>query len=109
MSKKSALDDLFARYTTAVGSLLQSLADLENCQWEVEVTEKALFDDKFTRWINSAKQAALHDSGLTCADTTCDNPHDMLKKVVMRLPSNLQAKWAEESSRQTSTGSSTSL
>lgn len=105
MSKKSALDDLFVRYTTAVGSLLKSLVDLENCQWEVEVTEKALFDDKFTRWINSAKQAALHDSGLTTRDT----PHDMLKKVIMRLPSNLQAKWAEESSRQTSTGSSTSF
>ena len=29
MSKKSALDDLFARYTAVIGSLLQSLVDLE--------------------------------------------------------------------------------
>ena len=29
MSKKSALDDLFARYAAAVGILLQSLVDLE--------------------------------------------------------------------------------
>lgn len=29
MSKKSALDDLFARYTAVVGSLIQILVDLE--------------------------------------------------------------------------------
>lgn len=80
MSKKSARDDLFARYITAVGGLLQSLVDLEEQEkarrnYQREVTEKALFDDEFTRWINSAKQVASPTSGLACADT----PHETFR------------------------------
>lgn len=89
MSKKSALDDLFARYITAVGGLVQSLVDLEkqekarrNYQWEV--TEKALFDDELTRWINSAKQIASPTSGLTCADT----PHETFRATPREFSRN---------------------
>ena len=61
VSRKSALDDLFARYAAAVQSLLQNVADMEEqetitrCRRR-EAEEKALFDEEFTKWFNSARQ-----------------------------------------------------
>ena len=61
VSRKSALDDLFARYTAAVQSLLQNVVDIEEqdtiaCCHRREADEKALFDEEFTKWFNSARQ-----------------------------------------------------
>ena len=53
VARKSALDDLFARYTTAVQSLLQNVVAIEDrdkiarCH-RCEANEKALFDKEFT-------------------------------------------------------------
>ena len=61
VARKSALDDLFARYTTAVQSLLQNVEAIEDrdtiahCHRR-EADEKALFDKEFTEWFNSARQ-----------------------------------------------------
>ena len=56
MSRKSALDDLFARYTAAFRSSLKSLVKLEE-QWKVN--DKAFFNEKSTRWINLEKRGAF--------------------------------------------------
>ena len=58
VSRKSALDDLFARYAAAVQSLLQNVVDLEEQErtargYRREADEKALFDEEFTKWFNS--------------------------------------------------------
>lgn len=52
VSRKSALDDLFARYAAAVQTLLQNVVDIEEqetvarCRHR-EAEEKALFDEEF--------------------------------------------------------------
>ena len=59
VARKSALDDLFARYTTAVQSLLQNVEAIEDrdtiarCHRR-EADEKALFDNEFTEWFKVA-------------------------------------------------------
>ena len=68
VSRKSALDDLFARNTAAVPSLLQKLIDLEEQKravrnYNLEANEKDLFDEEVTKWINSARQFAFTDTG----------------------------------------------
>ena len=87
MSRKSALDDLFARYTAAVQSLLQKLIDLEEQERTVrnynrEAYEKDLFDEEFTKWINSAGQLALIDTGLAHVSTSSE----FLRRTPPQLP-----------------------
>ena len=54
VSRKSASDDLFARYAAAVQSLLRNVVDLEEQKTTArchrrEADEKALFGEKFTK------------------------------------------------------------
>ena len=74
MSNRSALDDLFARYSAAVQCLLQTVVDLEEQEMTAsdhrrEANEKALFDKEFMTWFNSARQLVSADIDSTRVST----------------------------------------
>ena len=86
MARKSALDDLFARYTTAVQSLLQIVVAIEDRDTIVhchEADEKALFDKEFTEWFNSARQFISAES------TRVSTPGVVTPEAPLRTPPEL--------------------
>ena len=91
VSRKSALDDLFARYTAAVQSLLQKLVDLEEQERTVrnynhEANEKDVFDEESTKLINSVRQLAFIDTGLAHVCTSTE----FLRRTPPELPHGTQ-------------------
>ena len=69
MSRKSALDDLFARYAAAVQSLFRNVVVIEEqdtiaCCHRHEAYKKALLEEEFTKWFNSARQFVPAESTL---------------------------------------------
>ena len=83
VSRKSALDDLFARYTAAVQSLLQNVVDIEEqdtitCCHRREADKKALFDEEFTKWFNLVRQ-------FISAESTHVSTPDVISSEVPRM------------------------
>ena len=81
ITTKSSLDDLFARFTTAVQSLLQNLGDLEDQEKTAgnfyrDANEKDLCDEEFAKWINSVRQFAFIDTGLAHVSTSSEFPRE---------------------------------
>ena len=81
ITRKSSLDDLFARFTTAVQSLLQKLGDLEDQEqiarnFYRDANEKDLFDEEFAKWINSARHFAFIETGLAHVSTSRELPRE---------------------------------
>ena len=87
--RKSALHDLFARYTAAVQSLLHNVVDLEeqetiaSCHRR-EADEKALFDEEFTKWFTSARQFVF--AGSTRVPTPDVIPPEVPREAPPEIP-----------------------
>lgn len=79
------MDDLFARYTTEVQSLFQNGVAIEDrdtiasCHRH-EADEKALFNEEFTAWYNSARQFIAAES------TPVSTPGVVSPEVPRRTP-----------------------
>lgn len=98
MSRKSALDDLFARYTAAFRSSLKSLVKLEE-QWKVN--DKAFFNEKSTRWINLSlarddapsetprgtyRESSRGNPRESTGNTLRDSPHEPSRENAREIP-----------------------
>ena len=113
LARKSALDDLFARYTTAVQSLLQNVEAIEDrdtiarCHRR-EADEKALFDNEFTEWFNSARQfisaGSTHVStpGVVSREVPREVPRETSPYVFGRIPPEFPREVPREVPRETS-------
>ncbi|XP_078357546.1 uncharacterized protein LOC144642460 [Oculina patagonica] len=91
MTRKSALDDLFARYSAAVQCLLQTVVDLEDQErisldHRHEVHEKALFDEEFTEWFYSARQFVSVETELTRVSTPVVIPPEIPRELPRETP-----------------------
>ena len=117
MPRKSALDDLFARYAAAVQSLLRNVVDIEEqdtieyCHRR-EAYKKALFEEDFTKWFNLARQFVSAEStlvstpGVISPEVPCRTPPEFPREIPhetsLYIPRRTSPEFLEEVSRKTS-------
>ena len=92
VSRKSAQDDLFTRYAAAVQSLLLNVVDIKEqdtiaCCHRREAYKKALFEEEFTKWFNSARQFVSAEStrvsapGVISPEVPCRTPPEFPREI----------------------------
>ena len=91
MMKKNSVDDLFSRYVTVVGRLLQTVADLDDTErvtfgYQCELIVRCLFQEEFFGRIGSMQGDPLPRSELSSART----PHEKPRKSPGCIGSNPQ-------------------